>query len=650
MSYLDTIKDADGNLYLSLEDPKKEANISNKGNKPEDFEILRILGNGGFGQVFKARSKIDNNIYAMKRMDLDYLREQGEKYVELAMREAPILLHLSHPHVIKYYNHFNSKDNKYLYIITEYVPNGDLDNFIDAHKKFDKQIPEEELWTIFLQSMEALVYIHKNDIIHRDIKPSNLLLGNNFTIKLGDFGTSAVKSKKKEVSILYKNDDYTSLRGIKSLQYGGTIVGTPGYQSKQLLEHKEYDQKVDIFAMGITFFEMCYFGKPKEISDVKYDEYGNLVSVIFENIDYKDYEVNYSQELLDIIKSMLEEDIKQLKSSDYYLDKIKNEFAKKHLLNTSVNSLIRCFSSVDDFTKYYLKIKFDNSRIQNKPVSHALIKCLSSKEKKWDEAIQFFRQVICTENPKLEKTREIDPRLLLTFIFEKLNNEDNENIVKKDISNEPYIISDKENAKTSKTDMLLNYSKKFTSKFNSFISKNLSGLMKMTTFCTKCKTKTYSFSSYFVIDFDLEEIQKAGNSTIFDYVQYLRTPNPKTIKKYCNKCLERSAHVYYKQIYSVPDLLIMSFQRGNNYENEMTLKLSQKIGMIKISESTPNKTFKLTGIICWNNDSEEFFSIIIHKDQFFRYEGKENKKIKKDSLEINESKEKIILLFYEVAK
>ena len=220
MSYLDTIKDADGNLYLSLEDPKKEANISNKGNKPEDFEILRILGNGGFGQVFKVRSKIDNNIYAMKKMDLENLREQGEKYVELAMREAPILLHLSHPHVIKYYNHFNSKDNKYLYIITEYVPNGDLDNFIDAHKKFDKQIPEEELWTIFLQSMEALVYIHKNDIIHRDIKPSNLLLGNNFTIKLGDFGTSAVKSKKKEVSILYKNDDYTSIRGIKSLQYG----------------------------------------------------------------------------------------------------------------------------------------------------------------------------------------------------------------------------------------------------------------------------------------------------------------------------------------------------------------------------------------------------------------------------------------------
>ena len=62
MSYLDTIKDADGNLYLSLEDSKNDTNVRNVGNKPEDFENLRILGEGGFGQVFKVRSKIDNNI------------------------------------------------------------------------------------------------------------------------------------------------------------------------------------------------------------------------------------------------------------------------------------------------------------------------------------------------------------------------------------------------------------------------------------------------------------------------------------------------------------------------------------------------------------------------------------------------------------
>ena len=62
MSYLDTIKDADGNLYLSLEDLKNDTNARNVGNKPEDFENLRILGEGGFGQVFKVRSKIDNNI------------------------------------------------------------------------------------------------------------------------------------------------------------------------------------------------------------------------------------------------------------------------------------------------------------------------------------------------------------------------------------------------------------------------------------------------------------------------------------------------------------------------------------------------------------------------------------------------------------
>ena len=651
MSYLDTIKDADGNLYLSLENSKNDTNVRNVGNKPEDFENLRILGEGGFGQVFKVRSKIDNNIYAMKRMDLKYLKSQGDKYFELAMREAIFLLHLSHPHVIKYYNHFNSKDNKYQYIITEYVPNGDLENFIDAHKRFNKQIPEEELWTIFLQSMEALVYIHKNDVIHRDIKPSNLFMGNNFTIKLGDFGVSAVKPKKG-VNMLYKDEDYSSLRGIKSLQYGGTMVGTEGYQAKQLLEYKEYDQKVDIFAMGITFFEMCYFGKPKDCK-VELNIKKKIFSANFKDKDYSNYEVHYSKELLDIINSMLKENIEQLKPSYFYLEQIKNEFAKKHLLNTSVNSLIRCFSSFKDFAKYYLQIKFEDSNIQNKPISHALIECLYSKGKKWDESIHYFRQTLCTENPKLEKTKEIDPRLVLTFILEKLNNEDKAYVIEKDISNEPYIISDKENAKTSKVDMLLNFNKKISSKFNSFISKNLFGLMKMTIFCKVCKTKTYSFCGYFIIDFDLDEIQKSKKYKKlknFDYEHYLRELSPKNINKYCNKCLKQSAHVYYKQIYSIPDLLIMSFQRGNNYENEIPLVLTEKIKMKGISETNPNKIFKLTGIVCRNKVSGDFFCIIIDEDKFFRYEGKESKKTKIDSLKIDQSNEKVILLFYEASK
>ena len=65
-------------------------------------------------------------------------------------------------------------------------------------------------------------------------------------------------------------------------------------------------------------------------------------------------------------------------------------------------------------------MKIDNSKIQNKPVLKSFIQCLCSSEGKWDEAITNFRQILCMEEPKLEKTKEIDPGLVLTFILEKL--------------------------------------------------------------------------------------------------------------------------------------------------------------------------------------------------------------------------------------
>ena len=435
MSHLDTIKDSDGKIYLSLENHTKDMGKS-IGNRPEDFDILCMLGEGAFGKVFKVRSKLNNEIYAMKQLDLKFLRSQGDKYVEKAMNETTFLLNLSHPHIIKYYHHFNSEDNGFIYILTEYVPNGDLSDFIKAHKRFNRHIPEDEIWAIFLQCMEALVYVHSQDVIHRDIKPSNLFLGNNFTIKLGDFGVSAVKPEKG-LTRLYKNGDYNSLRTNKNVQYKGTIVGTPGYRSKELLECKDYDQKVDIFAMGISFYEMCYFHRPKEeISEE--DEYGNVYVKLQDVEELNNENIYYSKELLDIIHSMFNENIKKIKSSYYYLDKIREGFAKKYLLNTSVNSTIKCLSSFKDITNYYLKVKIDNSKIQNKPVLKSFIQCLCSSEGKWDEAITTFRQTLCMEEPKLEKTKEIDPGLVLSFILEKLINEDEKKILKNKIIKNKY--------------------------------------------------------------------------------------------------------------------------------------------------------------------------------------------------------------------
>ena len=175
--------------------------------------------------------------------------------------------------------------------------------------------------------------------------------------------------------------------------------------------------------MGISFFEMCYFHRPKE-EIYEEDDYGN-VSISLQDVEeFDDENVKYSKELLDIIHSMFIEDIKKIKSSSYYLNKIREGFAKKYLLNTSLNSTIKCLSAFKDITNYYLKTKIDNSKIQNKPVLKSFIDCLSSNEKNWDESITNFRLILCMEEPKLEKTKEIDPGLVLSFIIENLINED----------------------------------------------------------------------------------------------------------------------------------------------------------------------------------------------------------------------------------
>ena len=651
MSHFDTIKDINGKIYLSLENHEREKGNS-VGNKPEDFEILSFIGSGGFGKVFKVRSKLNKEIYAMKKMDLVRLKSEGQEFVNKALNETDFLLNLSHPHVIKYYNHFRSEDNDFLYIITEYVQNGDLDMFTKSHQRFNKHIPEEELWAIFLQCMEALNYVHSEYVIHRDIKPENIFLGNNFTIKLGDFGVSAVKAEKG-LTRLYKNGDYNSLRTNKKVQYSGTFVGTKGYQSKELLEAKDYDQRVDIYAMGVSFFEMCYFHKPNE-PIINYDEYGNEI-VIFEPIEYYDDEnVPYSTELLNIIKLMLGEDLKKMKNSEYYLTLFREGFSKKYLLNTSLNSTIKCLSTFKDITNYYLNIKIDSLNIQNKPVIQAFKECLKySSGNNFDKKITDFRLTLCTENPRLEKTKEIDPSLILSFIIENLINEDEKKEIEIDKKDEHYIISKKEEAISSKVDMLLNFNKKFSMKFNSNIIKKFFGLIKTSKFCTKCEIKSYKFGGYFFLNFDLPTILKEKdykNLSSFNINEYLEKEKSKqkVMDKYCKKCLKRNIHAYFTQIYTVPDVFIMSFKRGINYEEKIPVEFPKTMEVKSFAELHGEKKFKLNGIVGRNEG--KFFAIVDNGQQWIRYDGNSSKKSKIDSPKIDEKNEEVILLFYELIK
>ena len=161
------------------------------GNTLGDYEILQTLGKGSFGFVAKVKSRRDNKLYALKMIDFTSMKDQNE--INFAYNEIQIIQSLNSPHIIKYHTSF-VEQNK-LYIIMEFMNNGDLKGYMSAIQAMNNPIPENEIWELFYQCAAGLSYIHRSKLIHRDIKPANLFMAVDKTIKIGDFGVSAIKNQ-----------------------------------------------------------------------------------------------------------------------------------------------------------------------------------------------------------------------------------------------------------------------------------------------------------------------------------------------------------------------------------------------------------------------------------------------------------------------
>ena len=269
--------------YLIMDECQGQTN-TNIGDKLENFEILQTLGKGGYGFVAKVKSKLNHKLYAMKMIDFSLIKEKTE--VDLTLNEMKIIQSLNSPHIIKYYTSFKN-DNR-LYIIMEYMNNGDLKGYINAHQNMNNPIPEKELWELFYQCLAGLTYIHKNNLIHRDIKPANLFMTDDKAIKIGDFGVSAIKTK---------NMNFNKKETL--------MIGTPQYMSPEMFNQSGYGNKIDVYALGVTFHLMCYYELPREIIQVNSPQ---GLTIDWKDNPPKNNKNYYSNEVNNIIQKMIEKD------------------------------------------------------------------------------------------------------------------------------------------------------------------------------------------------------------------------------------------------------------------------------------------------------------------------------------------------------
>ncbi|XP_052007654.1 interferon-induced, double-stranded RNA-activated protein kinase [Xyrauchen texanus] len=219
----------------------------------EDFDTISPVGKGGFGRVFRARRKLENKYFAVKIV----------KSTKKALREVSALAELYHPNIVRYntawfedtmYRHdssdsYSNSDSgsstgtTFLYIQMELCEGDTLRVWIDKRNNPNEQCPERrrDAAHISKQILQAVQYIHSKGLIHRDLKPANIMFGSEGGVKVGDFGLVTAAEND--------NDDQLMERTKKT--------GTRTYMSPEQVTQC-YDVKVDIFALGLTYFELLW--------------------------------------------------------------------------------------------------------------------------------------------------------------------------------------------------------------------------------------------------------------------------------------------------------------------------------------------------------------------------------------------------------
>jgi hypothetical protein len=204
------------------------------GDKVGDYEITGVLGRGGMGKVFRVRNLISERVEAMKVVlpDLEGDADLADRF----LREIQVHASLDHPNIARMSTAF--RIGSQLFMVLEYVDGVGLDE-----KLRGSPLAPSETIRYVDQILAALEYAHARGVVHRDLKPANVLVTAARVVKLTDFGIAQAANAKR-------------------LTRTGMALGSLHYMSPEQITSGAIDARSDLYALGVTFFEMATGQRP----------------------------------------------------------------------------------------------------------------------------------------------------------------------------------------------------------------------------------------------------------------------------------------------------------------------------------------------------------------------------------------------------
>jgi len=202
-----------------------------------NYEIIGEIGKGAMGVVYKARDLTIDRIVALKTIRLPDASTANERELIARLKqEAQAAGRLSHPNIVVIYEY--GEENGIAFISMGFVEGRELKSYMDSGEKFSL----ETICNIMSQTLDALAFSHKNNIIHRDIKPSNIMLMANGHVMMTDFGIARLESSE--------------------LTQAGVTMGTPNFMSPEQCMGQRVDGRSDLFSAGVVLYQLLTGEKP----------------------------------------------------------------------------------------------------------------------------------------------------------------------------------------------------------------------------------------------------------------------------------------------------------------------------------------------------------------------------------------------------